>query len=122
MCSGFTAGFEPASAGEETTIEVRLNTRQFSKKRDTSLTISFDAPQFASVQIPISAYIRTDVVFEPGMVQFGNVAVGAGAESTVNLSYAGRPDWKIVDVKIGSQDLTATLRETSRRLVELIIS
>ncbi|MBL8817615.1 MAG: DUF1573 domain-containing protein [Planctomyces sp.] len=100
--------------GEETIIEVRLNTRQFSKKRDTSLTISFDAPQFASVQIPISAYIRTDVVFEPGIVQFGNVAVGAGAESNVSLSYAGRSDWKIVDVKIGSQDLTATLKETGR--------
>lgn len=101
--------------GEQATIVVSLNTRQFSKQRDTSVTISFDAPQLTSVTIPISAYIRTDVVFEPGIVRFGNVDFGAGAEMTTKIAYAGRSDWKIVDVKIGCQDLTATLKEMSRR-------
>jgi hypothetical protein len=96
--------------GEEATIEVRLNTRQFSKKRDTSLTIFFDSPQYAALTIPITAYIRTDVVFDPGIVRFGTVDFGTGSEVTVKVAYAGRPDWKIVDIKIGSKDLEATLR------------
>lgn len=100
--------------GESATIEVRINTRQFSKKRDTSMTIFFDSPQYASVLIPISAYIRTDVVFDPGMVRFGNVEYGANAQVTVKVAYAGRPDWKILDVKMGSADLSATLKETRR--------
>lgn len=100
--------------GQEATIELRLNTVQFSKKRDTSMTIVFDSPQYASVTIPVSAYIRTDVVFEPGIVRFGSVDFGAGAEVTVNVAYAGRPDWSINDIKIGHKDLTATLREVQR--------
>lgn len=101
--------------GEESTILVSLNTRQFSKQRDTSVTITFDAPQYTSVTIPISAYIRTDVVFEPGIIRFGNVDFGTGAEQTTKIAYAGRSDWKIVDVKIGCPDLKATLTETGRR-------
>ena len=100
--------------GQEATIPLRLNTVQFSKKRDTSMTIVFDSPQYASVIIPISAYIRTDVVFEPGLVRFGSVEFGTGAEVTVNVAYAGRSDWKIVDVKIGHQDITASLKENLR--------
>ncbi len=100
--------------GEEATIAVTLNTRQFSKKRDTSVTIFFDSPELASVQIPISAYIRTDVVFDPGIVRFGSVEFGAGAQVTVRIAYAGRPDWKIMDVRIGSEDLSADLKEIGR--------
>ena len=100
--------------GEETVVEVRLNTRQFSKKRDTSLTIFFDSPQYAAVTVPITAYIRTDVVFEPGMVRFGTIDYGVGGEVKVKVAYAGRTDWKIVDVKIGSSDLEATLAQTKR--------
>ena len=100
--------------GQQATIELKLNTIQFSKKRDTSMTIVFDAPRYASVTIPISAYIRTDVVFEPGKVRFGSVDFGSGAEVTVKVAYAGRPDWKINDIKIGHNDLSATLKETNR--------
>lgn len=100
--------------GEKTTIEVRMNTRSFKQQRDTSLTILFDSPQFAEVRIPISAYIRTDVVFEPGKVDFGKREFLAGGTTKVNIAYAGRPDWKIRDIKITNSDLTADLRELSR--------
>ena len=100
--------------GEKTSMEVRMNTRSFKQQRDTSLSIYFDAPQFAEVRIPISAYIRTDVVFEPGKVDFGKLDFLAGKTTTVRIAYAGRQDWKIKDVKITSPELTAVLRETTR--------
>ncbi|MCA9065519.1 MAG: DUF1573 domain-containing protein, partial [Planctomycetaceae bacterium] len=62
--------------GEETTIELSMDTRKFKHKRDVTLSVYFDAPQFAEVRIPVSAYIRTDVVFEPGRVEFGNLNFG----------------------------------------------
>ncbi|MFN9719419.1 MAG: DUF1573 domain-containing protein [Planctomycetota bacterium] len=101
--------------GEKTTVEVQMNTLAFSKQRDTSLSIYFDAPQFAEVRIPISAYIRTDVVFDPGKVDFGVVDFLAGATRRVRISYAGRPDWTIRDVKISGKGLSATLKEISRQ-------
>ncbi len=100
--------------GEKTTLEVRMNTRSFKQQRDTSLSIFFDAPQFAEVRIPISAYIRTDVVFEPGKVDFGKVDFLTGGKTTVRIAYAGRNDWQIRDVKISSKELTVTRKEVSR--------
>lgn len=100
--------------GEEATLDIRLNTRQFSKKRDTSATIFFDSPQYASVLIPITAYIRTDVVFDPGIVRFGTVDYGAGAELNVKVAYAGRTEWQISDIRIANKYLTVTRVEKKR--------
>lgn len=100
--------------GESTTMEVKMNTRSFKGQRDTSLSIYFDAPQFSEVRIPISAYIRTDVVFEPGKIDFGRLDYLAGGSTKVRIAYAGRSDWKIKDVRISSSELTAILKETSR--------
>jgi hypothetical protein len=100
--------------GEKTFIEVRMNTRSFKGQRDTSLSIYFDSPQFAEVRVPISAYIRTDIVFEPSSVDFGSLDFLSGGKKTVRIAYAGRPDWNIRDVKFPGKDLTGKLTEVSR--------
>ena len=107
-------GKDALQPGESTTIEVRMNTRSFKQQRDTSLTIQFDSPQFAEVRIPITAYIRTDVVFEPGKVDFGKREFLAGGTTKVSIAYAGRPDWQIRDIKITNPDLKYKLQEKSR--------
>lgn len=101
--------------GEKATLEVRMNTRSYKHERDTFLTITFDAPQLEIVRIPVHAYIRTDVVFTPGKIDFGSTEIGAGAEVTCKIAYAGRPDWKILDIKYTNKDLNASLKETDRK-------
>lgn len=100
--------------GEKATLEVRMNTRSYKHQRDTFLTITFDAPQPDIVRIPVSAYIRTDVVFTPGKIDFGSVEVGTGGEVNCKIAYAGRPDWKILDIKYTNKDLNAVLKEVDR--------
>lgn len=100
--------------GEVATLEVRMNTRSFKQQRDTYLTITFDAPQPATVRVPVTAYIRTDVVFTPGKIDFGSKEVGAGGEVKCKIAYAGRPDWKIMDIKYTNVNLNATLEELGR--------
>ena len=95
-------------------VSVEMNTRKFRQRKDSNLIIQFDAPQFAETRIPITAYIRSDVVFEPGMVRFGNVDYGKSVESKVKIAYAGRSDWEIVDVRIGNKSLSADLVPTRR--------
>jgi len=99
--------------GEVATIEVRMNTRSFKQQRDTYLNISFDAPQLATVRVPVAAYIRTDVVFTPGKIDFGSKELGAGGEVKCKIAYAGRPDWKILDIKYTNKHLNAVLKEIS---------
>ncbi len=113
-CSVATPSKRTLQPGEEAEIEVAMNTRRFKRRKDSNVLVTFDLPSFATVRIPITAYIRTDVVFEPGMVQFGPVEQGEAATQQIHVAYAGRPDWVIRDLKVDNPHLAATARELSR--------
>ena len=100
--------------GESCILEVMLDTQKFRQKRDANLMITMDAPRYAEHSIPVSAYIRTDVVFNPGMIRFGEVELGKPGQSVVDIAYAGRPDWDIVDVKFENPALKASLSKPER--------
>ncbi|MCH2201329.1 MAG: DUF1573 domain-containing protein [Fuerstiella sp.] len=108
-CSAATPGRTTIEPGQTGTVEVKMNTHKFRQKKDSNLIIRFDVPRYAEVRIPISAYIRSDVVFDPGLVRFNNVDFGQDATVTVNIRYAGRPDWNIVDARTDNPHLTAHL-------------
>ncbi len=108
-CSAGTADTSTIEPGETGSVQVKMNTHKFRQKKDSNLIIRFDRPRFAEIRIPISAYIRSDVVFDPGMIRLGNVDHGEGATANVEIRYAGRTDWDIVDVKIDNASLSARL-------------
>lgn len=113
-CSAATTGKKTIQPGESTYVEVEMNTQKFSRRKDSNLIIQFDSPQFAELRIPITAYIRTDVVITPGMLRFGEVAVGTDGTAVVDIAYAGRSDWNIVDIKFGNKDMKAVLSPPQR--------
>ncbi len=113
-CSAATPTKRTLASRETAEIEVVMDTRRFIRRKDSNLIVTFDAPFYAEVRIPITAYIRTDVVLEPGSVDFGTVDVGASAQRTVVVKYAGRPDWKIREVRTGSEQLEAAVQEVRR--------
>ena len=99
---------------EEGYIEVTMDTKKFTRRKDSNVIITFDTPWAAEVRIPITAYIRTDVVFDPGSVNFGAVEYGKEATRTVKLQYAGRNDWQIKEIKSRSESVLAKAVETVR--------
>lgn len=99
---------------EEGFIEVTMDTKKFTRRKDSNVIITFDTPWAAEVRIPITAYIRTDVVFDPGSVNFGAVDFGKEATRTVKLQYAGRNDWQIKEIKSRSESIVAKAVETAR--------
>ena len=99
---------------EEGFVEVTMNTHKFDRRKDSNLIITIDAPVHAKVTIPITAYIRTDVVFEPGSVNFGAVEYGKDATRKIKLRYAGRGNWHIKEVRSRSESLVAKAIETAR--------
>jgi len=76
--------------------------------------VTIDKPYYAQVQLHVSGYIRSDIVLEPGGVEFGQVDRGNAAEKSIQLSYAGRSDWKVVEARTDSPYLEADVVETSR--------
>lgn len=99
---------------EDGYIEVTMDTRKFTRRKDSNVIITFDAPLHQEVRIPITAYIRTDVVFDPGSVNFGAVEHGKEATRTIKLQYAGRSDWHVKEIRSRSESVVAKAIETSR--------
>jgi len=98
-------------AGE---IVAQLNTKNFTGHKSATLTVTFDKPFHAQVQLNITAFIRSDVVTQPGIIDFGSVDQGAKSEQKLQVTYAGRDDWKLLDVKTADPWYEVEMKETAR--------
>lgn len=99
---------------EKSGILVEFNTRSFLGQRKATITVTIDRPYYAEVQLTITGFIRGDVVFDPGTLKFDAVDQDEGATQTVNVTYAGRSDWQIVDVRSANTNLVVEPVETQR--------
>jgi hypothetical protein len=99
---------------EKAELKAVVNTRDYMRQRDVTITVKFDAPFPAEVQVHIHVYIRGDVVVQPEEVQFGTVRLGSVLERQVRINYAGRSDWQIVKVEKANPALETQLVETAR--------
>lgn len=95
-------------------IRVRFNTKSFLGERGATITVTIDEPSFAEIQLQVRGYIRSDVVFTPGTVDFGSLVAGDGGAAKLDVAYAGSEDWQIVDVRSANQFLEVELDETTR--------
>jgi len=113
-CTDATPGKETLKSLEETYISIAMNTVRFEALKTSSITVVFDRPQYAEVTIPIQAYIRRDVVIQPGAAQFGSVYREDKNEKVLKVQYAGRDDWRIKDIKTNHDSVSAKFVETNR--------
>lgn len=95
-------------------IVAKFNTRTFQGQHSATLTVVIDKPFYAEVQLQVYGNVRSDVVFHPGSVQFGSVDQGTASEKRISISYAGRDNWQITDVRSGYPHLEVELEEKSR--------
>jgi hypothetical protein len=95
-------------------IVAEFNTRSFMGFKQATVTVTFDRPFPAEVQLSVSGFIRTDVVLQPGSVDLGTVDVGTAVEKKIAVTYAGREDWKILDAKTANPHFEVELVETGR--------
>lgn len=94
-------------------VVVRIDTVNFQGQKDVTVTVKFDKPFEAEVQLSIHCYIRTDVVLDPGSVDL-RASQGSPAQQRVVVRYAGRPDWQIQRVESANPNLTGNVTEISR--------
>lgn len=95
-------------------IVATLDTRRHLGQKDATLTVHFDQPFRATFDLKVTSYIRGDVVFEPGDVQFGSVPQGQSVKKRVSVAYAGRPAWKVLEAGTDSPYLDLQIAEVAR--------
>jgi hypothetical protein len=105
-------------SGQSRVVTLRLDTiRHSGEKRGTHGMVTFYEPsknQFGIATIYAEGYIRTDVVIQPGSVNFGSVDPNKGAEQRLTVNYAGRNNWSLTSAKFNSPHLSAEILEKSR--------
>ena len=102
-----------------------FNTRDFLGQKSATLTVTFDRPFHAETQLHVSGVIRSDVVVQPPAIDLGTVDVGKIVEKKLQVSYAGRDDWQILDVKTADPhfevEITPLVRGGGKVAYELLI-
>jgi hypothetical protein len=91
-----------------------VDTRSFIGHREAALKVVFDQPFPAEVIVRVTCYIRSDVVVQPGVIDFGSVSQGTAVQRDASVDYAGRPDWRVTAVEVSNPHFEVQMLETSR--------
>lgn len=94
---------------ETSEIIAKFNTRTFLGQHGATLTVTFDKPFYAEVQLRVAGNIRGDVTFDPPFVDLGNVDLGKGAERTIRVTRVGSAPWEIKDVRSANGNFEVAL-------------
>jgi len=92
---------------EKGVIKAVFNSHLFLGQKGATLTVTFDKPFYAEVQLQVRGYIRGDVAITPGSVQMGNVEEGQPAQKVVTVNHSGNNAWQVTGVKTNNPHLTA---------------
>ena len=99
---------------EKGEIIAQFNTRSFIGTKSAEITVVIDRPYYAEVKLTVGGTIRSDIVVEPGEVRFGDVELGAKKVVDLKISYAGRKDWKVLDIRGNSEQIEVRLDPIQR--------
>lgn len=99
---------------EKGAIIAKFNTESFLGQKSATLTVTIDKPYRAEVQLNVAGYIRSDVVFSPGAIEFGEVEPGTSVEKKANVAYAGSNNWQITDIRSNNDHVEVEMAESGR--------
>lgn len=104
--------------GEQAKLVAKFNTRAFVGPKQATITITFEPPFAAEVQITVRGNIRGDVMFEPGRIDFGSVTKDSLKSNTnakqVQITKFNNLNWRIVDIKSVYPHVGVSLAEPVR--------
>lgn len=96
-------------------LDVTMNAHRFTGAKSVTIYVTVGPEYISTASLQVSANSRSDVVFNPGEVNFGVVATGQKPSQVIDVEYAGGLDWKVIEVINNSTPLDATFEELYRR-------
>ncbi len=99
---------------ETAAVIAKLNTDTHIGDKSAVITVIFDRPFYSEVQLSVRGHIRTDVVFNPPEVNFGEITTGQGKQLDVVVTHTGPANWEIRDVRSHCADLAVVLGPQER--------
>lgn len=99
---------------ETAAVVAKLNTDSHIGDKSAVITVIFDRPYYSEVQLQVRGHIRTDVVFNPAEVNFGELTTGQSKQQDVLVTHTGPANWEIRDVRSHCVDLAVALGPQER--------
>jgi hypothetical protein len=113
-CTSPTITKRDLKTHETAEVVATFNTRTFQGQHGATLTVTFDKPFSAEVQLRVAGNIRGDVTFDPPFVDLGTVDLGKGAERQVRVTRLGSAPWEIKDVRSANANFEVSLSRPTR--------
>ena len=108
-CTAPTVTKHDLKTHETAEVVATFNTRTFLGQHGATLTVTFDKPYYAEVQLRVAGNIRGDVTFDPPFVDLGNVDLGKGAERQIRVTHLGSSPWEIKDIRSANANFEVSL-------------
>ncbi len=114
-CTSGTASDAVIAPGKSGFVEAQMDTRNFVGRKATTLYVTMhNGYEQAEIALGVASTILSDIVLNPGGIDFGAIVRGQSPTLSLTIDRVGRDDWKIVKMVSASKVLNATLAETQR--------
>jgi hypothetical protein len=116
-CTSGRATVSQVAPGQGAVIEAEMDTRNFVGLKTTVLYVSLitASGRQAEVGLGVTAYILSDIVLNPGVIDFGTLSRGQTPTQVLTIDRIGAPEWRFVRMVSASRVLNAQLVETGRK-------
>jgi hypothetical protein len=113
-CTTPTISQKTLKTHESASVKATFNTSSFVGQKSATITVVFDRPAYAEVQLKVSGYIRTDITFDPPEINYGELPAGTSREQAVTITHRGSSNWEITDVRSHCRNLEVRLDPPQR--------
>jgi hypothetical protein len=113
-CTTPTVTQKTVKTHETASVVATFNTNTFIGQKSATITVVFDRPSYAEVQLKVNGFIRTDITFDPPEVNYGEIPAGQPREQEVVITHRGDKNWQITDVRSHCGSLQVQLNPAER--------
>ena len=111
-CTTPSVEIDTLKTHQESAVVATFNTNTHVGDKNAVITVVFDRPTYAEVQLRVHGNIRTDITFDPPEIDFGRIpAAGADVTRELTVRHIGNPNWRIEDVRSHCEGLRVRLSE-----------
>jgi Protein of unknown function (DUF1573) len=115
-CTSGKANTSTVAPGQSATVEAEMDTRNFVGQKSTSLfvTLVTSSGREAEVRLRLSSLILSDIVLNPGTIDFGFVDRGQTPQLSLTIDRLGAPGWRVERMVSGCKAIEGAVVETAR--------
>jgi hypothetical protein len=115
-CTSGRTATPTVGPGQTAVIEAEMDTRNFVGPKSTVLYVSLitASGREGETGLGVSSHILSDIVMNPGAVNFGTVTRGQSPTQVLTIDRINAPGWRFVRMVSACQAINAQLAETSR--------